>query len=101
MLPAFCTISSIFETVDSENSFVTLTVISPVLFTYPLSISSPIFFSEGMDSPVNADVSKVELPSVIIPSKGTFSPGFTTIKSFIRISSGDTFSITSLFFKLA
>ena len=62
---------------------------------------SPIPTSTGTDSPVNADVSIIDLPSIIFPSNGTFSPGFTTIVSPIFTSSGDNFSIFPFFLTYA
>ena len=44
----------------------------------------------GTDSPVSALVSSIDSPSVTIPSKGIFSPGFTTISSPIETVSGAT-----------
>ena len=81
------------ETVDSENTFATSISTSPVLFINPLRTLSPVFASRGSDSPVSAEVSKAEFPFIILPSKGTFSPGFTTIMSATFISSGFTFFI--------
>ena len=68
---------------------------------HPLNISSPVFTSLGIDSPVNADVSIIEFPSIIVPSNGTFSPGFTIIISPIFTSSGSTFTISPFFFIFA
>ena len=76
--------------VDSPNSFVTLIFITPLLFIHPLSASSPSFTFLGRVSPVNAEVSSIELPSQIIPSSGILSPGFICIISPIFTSSGFT-----------
>ena len=46
--------------------------------------------SRGIDSPVRAEVSSVELPLIILPSSGTRSPGFTMMVSPIFTSSGST-----------
>ena len=89
---AFSTKSKIFETVDSSNSFVVSIFKTPVILIQPLIISSPTVTSLGTLSPVNALVFKLALPSTIIPSKGTFSPGCTTIMVPISTSSGSTFS---------
>ena len=78
---AFSTSSSIFETVDSPNAFVTFIVSTPFTLIEPLIICSFIVTSLGKLSPVSEDVSTLPAPSVIIPSRGTFSPGFTTIIS--------------------
>ena len=42
---------------------------------------SPTFFSTGMLSPVRADSSTAEKPSIIIPSTGILCPGRTTMMS--------------------
>ena len=91
MLLAFCTNSKILDTVDSPNSFVTFTLITPVKLITPANISSFNSIFLGNDSPVKADVSKEEFPSITIPSKGTLSPGLITIISSILISLGSTF----------
>ena len=85
----FSTKSKIFETVESPNSLVVLSLIAPVILMHPLITSSPTFASLG----VSALVFNVVFPSVIIPSIGTFSPGFTTISVPISTSSGSTCSI--------
>ena len=72
---AFSTRSRIFETVDSPNSFVVLTLSTRVMFMLPLMISSPSLTSRGRLSPVRALVLREEAPSITIPSIGTFSPG--------------------------
>ncbi len=89
-LLAFCIRSRIFETVDSPKTFVTSTVRSPLLFMEPDSTSLPSSTSRGSDSPVRAEVSSEERPSTTLPSRGIFSPGFTTIKSPMATSSGVT-----------
>ena len=53
---------------------------------HPLNIVSPASTPRGIDSPVNADVSNVDIPSTILPSSGIFSPGLITIKSPILTS---------------
>src|SRR5699024_8626650 len=50
----------------------------------------------GTDSPVNIDSSKVDLPSRIVPSTGTFSPGLTSTLSLFSSSEIGT-SCTSSF----
>ena len=52
-----------------------------ILFINPDKTSSPTDTSLNKDSPVSADVSIILIPSTTVPSKGIFSPGFTTIKS--------------------
>ena len=51
---------------------------------------SPIFFSTGILSPVIADWSIEELPSIITPSTGILSPGFTITISPLITSSIET-----------
>ena len=92
MLLAFSTKSKILLTVDSPYSFDTFTKIFPLSFIDPLNTSSFSFASTGTDSPVKALVSSIVVPSIIVPSNGIFSPGFTTIISPIFTSSGSTFS---------
>ena len=101
MLLAFWTKSNIFATVESPNSFSTSIVKSPFLLITPLKILSPLPTSLGTLSPVNAAVSTMELPSITLPSNGTFSPGFTTIISPMLTSSGSTFLMSPFIFKLA
>ena len=67
----------------------------------PESTSSSTFTLLSTDSPVSADVSTIEEPSITIPSRGTLSPGLTTIMSPISTSSGSTTSISFPIFKLA
>ena len=98
---AFSTKSNILLTVDSPNSFSTLISSTPFKLMHPLNMLSFTFTSLGTDSPVNADVSNIEVPSMTIPSSGTFSPGFTTMTSPIFTSSGDFFSIFPFTFKFA
>ena len=87
---AFSTMSRIFATVDSPNSFVVRMRRRPVMLMHPLTISFPGATSRGILSPVRAAVSRVDVPSVTIPSMGTRSPGFTRISVPIATSSGST-----------
>ncbi len=64
LLLAFSTRSRILLTVDSPNSFVTLAVKRPLRFMLPLKSSLSADTSFGTDSPVRADVSINELPSI-------------------------------------
>ena len=64
----------------------------------PDKISLPFSTLTGSDSPVRADVFIIDLPSITTPSKGTFSPAFTTIISSMFISSGETFLISLFIF---
>ena len=63
------------ETVDSPNSLVVRTFSKPVMFTQPLMTSSPERTSRGRLSPVRAAVFRAEVPSTMMPSMGTRSPG--------------------------
>ena len=66
---------------DSPNSFVVWIFRMPVWLIQPLMTSIPGSTSRGMDSPVRAEVSRVEKPLRIVPSSGMRSPGFTTMVS--------------------
>ena len=87
---AFSTRSSIFDTVDSPNSFVVLTRSTPLMLMHPLISSSPCPTSRGRLSPVRALVSSDEVPSMTRPSTGTFSPGWTTMTLPTSTSDGST-----------
>ena len=60
---------------DWEAAAVTVTSIVDVRFTVPAHTVAPGPFSSGMDSPVTMDWSSVVVPSTILPSSGTRSPG--------------------------
>ena len=75
LVPLFSTSSSILDTVDSPNSLVVLTFSTPFILIQPLIISSPSLTSLGRLSPVSALVLRLEFPSIMTPSRGTFSPG--------------------------
>ena len=92
---AFSTSSKIFATVESSYSLVTLTLSIPSPFTHPDMISSPSETLLGTDSPVRADVSIKDSPSITTPSSGTLSPGLTTTILPISTSSGSTSSVSS------
>ena len=87
---AFSTSSRILATVESSKAFVVFTLSVPLPFTHPLTISSPALALLGTDSPVSAAVSSMEFPSIITPSRGTFSPGLITMILPISTSSGST-----------
>ena len=87
---AFSTRSKILETVDSSQQRVTFTRRRPVWLTQPLMTMSPGTTSRGTDSPVRAAVSRAEVPSSTCPSRGTRSPGLTTITFPTATSSGST-----------
>ena len=63
LAPALSTSSRIREAVDCSNSFVVLTLISPLRLMHPLNILSPADISSGILSPVSALVLIVESPS--------------------------------------
>ena len=69
----------------------TFTSINPSTFMLPDKTLSPTFTFCNLDSPVRAAVFNELFPFVTIPSKGIFSPFFTTIISPIFTFSGDTF----------
>ena len=91
---AFSTSSRILDAVDSPNCFVVLIFTTPEIFIQPLETSSSARTSRGTLSPVNAEVFNVVVPSTIIPSRGIFSPGFTTITEPIATVSGSTVSVS-------
>ncbi len=98
---AFSTSSRILLTVDSPNSLVTWAVITPLKFIVPLKSSSPGTTSRGSDSPVKAEVSKVELPEISLLSRGIFSPGLIIIISPTFTLSGSVFTMLSPIFTFA
>ena len=53
----------------------------PSRLSVPPLTASPICFTTGMDSPVNADSSADVAPSIITPSTGKSSPGLTSNSS--------------------
>ena len=89
---AFSTRSRILETVDSPNSLVVRSFSTPVMLMQPLMTASPAWTSRGRLSPVRALVFRVELPSMTWPSRGIFSPGWTTMTLPTAPSSGSTCS---------
>ena len=92
---AFSMRSIILLAVESLNSFVVFIFIRFSLLISPLDTLSPTVTYLGMLSPVNADVFSIVAPSIISPSNGIFSNGFTTMVSPILTSEGSTFSIFS------
>ena len=88
----FSTRSSIFDTVESPNSLVVFTLMTPVILMQPLITSSPVLTFRGRLSPVKALVLSDVSPLVTMPSIGIFSPGFTVISVPTATSSGSTFS---------
>ena len=101
LLLAFSTKSNTFDTADSPKSLVTSIVNNAFLFMKPERTSSSTLTLLSTDSPVRAEVSTIEEPSITIPSRGTLSPGLTTIMSPISTSSGSTTSISFPIFKFA
>ena len=89
---AFSTRSRILDTVDSPNSLVVRIFSTPLMSMQPLMISSPSFTSRGRLSPVRALVFRLALPLTTTPSRGTFSPGCTTMMLPTATSSGSTCS---------
>ena len=78
---AFSTSSRMRLTVDWSKGLVTRTVSMPVMFTQPDTTSSPAPATLGTDSPVSDEVSSWLAPSTTTPSRGTRSPGLTTMRS--------------------
>ena len=91
---AFSTRSRILDTVDSSQGRVTRMRRTPVWLTQPLMTSSPTPTSRGTDSPVRAAVSREDSPVRTVPSRGTRSPGFTTMTAPTSTSSGSTSSVS-------
>ena len=87
------TSSSTLAAVESSYSLWTSTVSLDEMLIVPETTSVPGNTSRGMDSPVSARVSRVDVPSTTLPSRGIFSPGRTTILSPTETSSGSTVSI--------
>ena len=87
---ALSTRLSILETVLSPKFLVVLTRMRPLRLTQPEITSSPSSASRGTLSPVRATVLRVVEPSMTVPSRGTFSPGFMTMTSPMPTSSGET-----------
>ena len=68
----------------------------PVRFTQDENISSPAFRSRGRLSPVREEVSTVVEPDTISASRGTLSPGKSTmISPTCTVSAGTTVSLPS------
>ena len=87
---AFSTKSKTLLTVESKYSFVTFAVIKPFILIQPLRIFAPSLTSTGTDSPVNAEVSRLVSPFIIVASSGTLSPGLISMISPSSTSSGST-----------
>ncbi len=87
---ASSTNSIICANVVSAPTFVALNLKYPVLLVVAAITLSPIFFSTGILSPVNAAWSIEVDPSIITPSTGMFCPGLTTTISSTITSSTET-----------
>ena len=75
---ASLTIWMICEKVVSSPTLVARALINPDWFIVAAETVSSTFLSTGIDSPVSADSSIAVVPSMITPSTGIDSPGFTT-----------------------
>ncbi len=95
------TILMILESKVSSPIFSVFIRKVPLPLMVPDVTLSPVFFSAGIGSPVIIDSSILEFPSIIFPSTGTFSPGFTLRISLIFTSESATFFSFSLMIKLA
>ena len=89
---AWATISTMRANTVSSPTLAARMTKPPVWLTVPPVTASPTFFSWGIGSPVIMDSSRVERPSTISPSTGTFSPGRTRNLSPVFSSSSDTSS---------
>ena len=90
---ASLTSSITLERNESLPIFLTSTVTEPSPFMAPPITFAPTAFETGFDSPVSMDSFTDVCPSVIIPSAGYFSPGFTKILSPAISSSTEISSI--------
>ena len=89
---AWATMSTMRANTVSSPTWAACITKPPVWLTVPPVTASPTFFSWGIGSPVIMDSSRVERPSTISPSTGTFSPGRTRNLSPVFSSSSDTSS---------
>ena len=96
MEPAFFTRSMILLAVDSPKALVTRRRRTPERFTHPEKTSWQSVTERGTDSPVMARVSRLEVPSITVPSRGTFSPGRTRMTSPTCTSLGSTTATSPL-----
>ena len=78
----------------SSPTFSATNLKEPVLLIEAEITLSPTAFGTGIDSPVTADSSRVDDPSIIFPSTATDSPGFT-IKTSPTFTSSIFFTISS------
>ena len=84
------------ERKESFPMFFTSTVTEPSPFIEPPITFTPAVFKTGFDSPVSIDSLTDVSPSIIIPSAGNFSPGFTRILSPVIKSSTAMSSVLPL-----
>ena len=83
----FSTSSRILDAADCEKSLVTRILSTPFILINPDRSSTPSSALLGTDSPVSAEVSISEMPSMTVPSSGILSPGL-----IMMISPGFTFA---------
>src|SRR5699024_10961130 len=74
---ASATICTILDNTESAPTLTASTNSVPVPFTVPPVTVSPATFDTGIGSPVTIDSSTLILPSITIPSTGSFSPVLT------------------------
>ena len=91
----------ILEAVELLKVLLTFIFNNPEIFTHPDTTLSPKVTSFGMLSPVKATVLRLELPSIISPSSGIFSPGFTSIVSPMATLAGFVTMISPFFITFA
>ena len=84
------TILMICASVVSSPTLFALHLIYPERLIVPADTRSPSDLSAGTDSPVSADSSTAQSPSIITPSTGIEPPGLTTYTSPTRTSSTGT-----------
>ena len=94
---AFSTSSKILDTAESPNVFSVFTLRTPERLMHPEITESPADTSRGIDSPVNADVSSSDVPSITTPSSGILSPALMRIVEPTGTSFGDTVTNPSPF----
>ena len=71
----------IWEIVVSSPTFSAMNLKEPVVLIDAEITLSPTDFETGIDSPVTADSSREDVPSIIFPSTATASPGLTIMTS--------------------
>ena len=86
---SFCSSSIIFETLESLYAFVTRIFSRLAVLMLPLNTALPGAACRGTDSPVRAEVSRKEHPSMTSPSRGTF---YLYVKAPTGMADGTTFA---------